>query len=71
MHFEYNKACMALHAGEPELAVAPFCLQRPISVFQPVQSKLRCISQYGLESYSNVIAINLLYSGRAHYDLLV
>ncbi|KAK9862238.1 hypothetical protein WJX84_002419 [Apatococcus fuscideae] len=61
----------AVWGGEPELAVAPHCLLRPIDVFtQRRMGPLEQISSYG-DEYRPAAAVSLFFHQGGHYDLLV
>ncbi|KAI3900852.1 hypothetical protein MKW92_004001 [Papaver armeniacum] len=59
-------------AGEPELLMASYVLQTPISVFITERSSgnLRNITNYGQEYEKNDDPIKLLFLNYGHYDLL-
>ncbi|KAI3883158.1 hypothetical protein MKW92_041343 [Papaver armeniacum] len=59
-------------AGEPELFIASYILQTPISVFITERSSgnLRNITNYGQEYKENKEPIKVLFLDYGHYDLL-
>ncbi|KAI3971588.1 hypothetical protein MKW92_047061 [Papaver armeniacum] len=59
-------------AGEPELLIASYILQTPISVFITERSSgnLRNITNYGQEYKENDEPIKVLFLDYGHYDLL-
>ncbi|KAI3900850.1 hypothetical protein MKW92_003999 [Papaver armeniacum] len=59
-------------AGEPELLIASYVLQTPISVFITERSSgnLRNITNYGQEYKENNEPIKVLFLDYGHYDLL-
>ncbi|KAI3866091.1 hypothetical protein MKX03_003553 [Papaver bracteatum] len=59
-------------AGEPELLMASYVLQTPISVFviESSSGKLRNITNYGQEYEENYDPIKVLFLNYGHYDLL-
>ncbi|BDA45848.1 probable OVARIAN TUMOR DOMAIN-containing deubiquitinating enzyme 4 [Coccomyxa sp. Obi] len=70
-----NMSLEGIWGGEPELAVAIHCIQRPIVVYKEVKSgllgkDLEKVSEYGAEQYPGVSPVCLLFSG-FHYDLLM
>ncbi|CAL8470555.1 g10097 [Coccomyxa elongata] len=70
-----NMSLEGIWGGEPELAVAIHCIQRPIIVYKEVKSgllgkDLEKVSEYGADQYPRVSPVCLLFSG-FHYDLLM
>ncbi|KAI3955807.1 hypothetical protein MKW98_006167 [Papaver atlanticum] len=59
-------------AGEPELLMASYVLQTPISVFviESSSGNLRNITNYGQEYEENDQPIKVLFLNYGHYDLL-
>eukprot|EP01026_Neomeris_dumetosa_P012098 TRINITY_DN14254_c0_g1_i3.p4 TRINITY_DN14254_c0_g1~~TRINITY_DN14254_c0_g1_i3.p4 ORF type:complete len:129 (-),score=11.33 TRINITY_DN14254_c0_g1_i3:369-755(-) len=57
--------------GEPELAMAPACLKRPIVVYQKTSgNQAKFFMKYGEEQFGSTDPILVLFQGM-HYDALV
>lgn len=57
--------------GEPELSVATHCLQRPVEVFTYGATGLQVMSTYSDPKHEDAEAVNVLFNGIGHYDLLI
>lgn len=57
--------------GEPELSVAPHCLQRPVDVYMNGATGLQVMSSYLDSQYEGESAVKVLFNGIGHYDLLI
>ena len=66
-----NMSQAATWGGEPELSVAPYCLDRSVQVYMYAATGLEVMSTYTNHKCQDLKPVKVLFNGIGHYDLLV
>ena len=62
---------IATWGGEPELSVAPHCLNRSVQVYMYGAMGLEVMSTYTNHKFQDLTPVKVLFNGIGHYDLLM